>query len=336
MSYYSSRKNFQHNSATCTGILLANLGTPTAPTRAAVKQYLAEFLWDPRVVEIPRPIWWLILHGFILQTRPSRSAKLYKKIWLAEGSPLLVYSRELAITLEQTLAGANQNIYKVALGMRYGEPSIRNALQELREAGAEKIIVLPIYPQYAASTTGSIFDAVSKELQTWRYLPEIHFINGYADNSFYIKALVNHIQQHWQTHGKTQHLLFSFHGLPKKMLEQGDPYYCFCQKTARLVATQLNLASDDWSIAFQSRLGVAEWLKPYCAETLQAMPANNIKSVSVICPGFAVDCLETLEEIAITNRELFLQAGGERFDYIPALNASEQHVNMLVNLILQK
>ena len=314
------------------GVLLINLGTPGAPTAPALRRYLAEFLSDPRVIEIPSFIWKPLLHGIVLRVRPQRSAALYKKIWTDEGSPLLVYSQKLTTALQKELS--EQNI-KIALGMRYGNPSIAQGLEQLKEAGCEKIIVLPLYPQYSAATTGTAFDAIAKTLQKWRIVPELYFINQYFDQPNYINAIVESIRQHWQQQGKQSFLLFSFHGLPKRCSQLGDPYEQQCRLTARLITEQLNLAPEQWQVAFQSRFGRAEWLQPYCDATLRELPKRGIDAVDVICPGFAVDCLETLEEINQQNREIFLQASGKSFNYIPALNATPQQIKVLRALVLQ-
>jgi len=312
------------------GILITNLGTPDAPTTSALRRYLNEFLGDPRVVEIPRPLWWLILHGIVLRIRPKRSAALYQKIWTAEGSPLLLNSQNLVKALQQLLPAED---FKVVLGMRYGQPSIKEALSVLRQSGCERIIILPLFPQYSAATTASTFDAIADALKTWRVIPELKMITHYFANAFYISALVESIKQHWQLHGEQDLLLFSFHGLPQRCIDLGDPYQQQCLTTAQLVAEHLQLPQAKWSVVFQSRFGYAQWLKPYCADTLQTLPGKGIKSVSVICPGFAVDCLETLEEINQLNRELFLKAGGEKFFYIPALNDSVVQVDLLAEII---
>lgn len=314
------------------GVLVTNLGTPTAPTTAAVRTYLAEFLSDSRVVEIPRPLWWLILHGIVLRIRPKRSAALYQKIWTPEGSPLLVNSQKLVNALQQKFVIENNNSIKIVLGMRYGQPSIEQALQTLQQANCNKILVLPLFPQYSAATTASVFDAVAKVFRKWRALPELKMLTQYYKHPAYIAAIADSIQQHWQQHGQ-QHLLFSFHGLPQRCVELGDPYQQQCLATAQLVVEQLQLPQEKYSVVFQSRFGRAQWLQPYCDKTLQAMPAQGIKNVSVICPGFAVDCLETLEEINQLNREIFLNAGGEIFHYIPALNDSAMQANLLKAII---
>ncbi|MBK7984119.1 MAG: ferrochelatase [Candidatus Competibacteraceae bacterium] len=323
---------FTHDRAACTGVLLANLGTPDAATPEALRRYLAEFLWDARVVEIPRLPWWLILHGVILRLRPARSARKYQAIWTPDGSPLLAISQRQKAAITTALAERCSGPARVALGMRYGNPSIAAALAELRAAGAQRLLVLPLYPQYSAATTASTFDAVAAELRTWRWLPELRFINHYHDEPGYLDALADNIRA---ARGEQpgERLLFSFHGLPKRNLLAGDPYHCHCQKTARLLAERLGLAAEQWAIAFQSRFGRAEWLQPYTSALLADWAEAGIKRVDVACPGFAADCLETLEEIAIENRRTFLNAGGERFRYLPALNDSPAHIEFLAELI---
>jgi protoporphyrin/coproporphyrin ferrochelatase len=308
---------------TSTGILLTNIGSPDAPTPSAVRAYLKKFLTDKRVVEIPRWIWYPILYGIILPFRSRSSAKLYQKIWLPEGSPLTLYSQSLAEKLQLEL-----NI-PVAFGTHYGKPSIKEALEILREKNVEKIISLPLYPQYSATTTAAAFDMITQVLSSWRKLPAINFLNDYADHPHYIAALCQAIQQAWQTQGKPQHLLFSFHGIPQRCDQLGDPYAQRCNLTARLIAEKLHLTREMWSIAFQSRLGRAKWLSPYTDNILKELPTKGIKDLHVISPGFAVDCLETLEELAIRGKEQFLKAGGHHFHYIPALNDSASHVQVL-------
>lgn len=327
-------ENFEHGQEPATGILLANLGTPDAPTPKALRRYLGEFLWDPRVIEIPRPLWWLILHGIILRVRPAQSARKYRKIWTEQGAPLLTISRRQAQAVALRLEQACDGPVRVALGMRYGNPSIACALRELRDAGIRRLLVLPLYPQYSAATTASAFDAVSRELSTWRWVPELRMIGSYHDDPGYIQALTRTVLDAWALHGQADRLLFSFHGLPSRNLLAGDPYHCLCHKTARLVAESLGLELHRWAVSFQSRFGRAEWLKPYTSELLTEWGRAGVKSVQVICPGFAADCLETLEEIAMENRNCFLQAGGERFHYIPALNDQPRHIQALVELIL--
>ena len=323
---------FTHDQAACTGVLLVNLGTPDAATPAALRRYLAEFLWDARVVEIPRLPWWLILHGVILRLRPAQSARKYRAIWTPDGSPLLAISQRQQAAIMTALAERYSGPVRVALGMRYGNPSIAAALAELRDAGARRLLVLPLYPQYSAATTASTFDAVAAELRTWRWLPELRFINHYHDEPGYLDALADSIRAA-RREQPGERLLFSFHGLPKRNLLAGDPYHCHCQKTARLLAERLELPAEHWAIAFQSRFGRAEWLQPYTSALLADWAKAGVKSVDVVCPGFAADCLETLEEIAIENRRIFLDAGGERFRYLPALNDSPAHIGFLVELI---
>ncbi len=327
--------NYQHGVVESLGILLVNLGTPDAPTASAVRRYLKEFLSDPRVVEINRILWWLILNTLILPFRSFKSAKLYKKIWTTAGSPLRVtlleQAQELQTELQERLSGT---VYVIP-AMRYGLPSIAEGMAQLRELNARRILILPLYPQYSATTTASTFDAIAAVLKTWRWQPEFRFINQYADHPKYISAIAHSIKTMWEEKGQTQKLIFSFHGLPKRFLELGDPYYCFCQKTARLVAEALYLTPDQWMVTFQSRLGKAEWLKPYTMELMKELPAQNCKSITVVCPGFPADCLETLEEIDELNRNIFMQAGGEVYQYVPSLNALPMHIDLLADLAEQ-
>lgn len=325
--------NYTHGTPSATGILVTNLGTPDEPTPAALRRYLAEFLWDPRVVDMPRALWWLILHGFILRIRPRRSAHAYQKIWSAAGSPLRVISQHQAQSLQTRLHSLFPGPVTVALGMRYGNPSLESALQQLQNAHARRILIFPLYPQYSAATTAATFDAVSDVLKTWRWLPELRMITQYHDDPNYIEALANSIRENWSTRVPAQRLLFSFHGIPKRHLLLGDPYHCQCHKTARLVAERLGLAEDSWQVAFQSRFGREEWLKPYTDHTLHEWARAGIKSVDVVCPGFSSDCLETLEEIAILNRDLFLKEGGQDYHYLPALNERDDHITALAKLI---
>lgn len=311
------------------GVLLINLGTPSAPTPKAVRHYLAEFLSDKRVVELPAWLWQPLLKLVILPIRARRSAKLYQSIWMDEGSPLAVYTQRLAEKVQTNL----DDKYQVVLAMRYGKPSIQAGLEELLAAGVTSITVLPLYPQYSAATTGSCFDKISKFFQTSRVIPSLNFIASYFDQPLYIEALVNKIKEHRIEQVKNSYLLFSFHGLPQRCIELGDPYQQQCFMTAKLLAERLQLSMDDYQVVFQSRFGKAKWLQPYCDVVLQELPARGIKNVSVICPGFAVDCLETLEEISKRYQAVFLAAGGERFTYIPALNDSAAQVRLLLSLI---
>ncbi|MGM0476091.1 MAG: ferrochelatase [Pseudomonadota bacterium] len=315
------------------GVLITNLGTPDAPTPPALRRYLAEFLWDPRVVEIPRPIWWLILHGIILRTRPKRSAAAYASVWSEAGSPLLAIGRRQRRGLEERLEAALPGPVSVALGMRYGRPAIADALAELHAAGARRIVVLPLYPQYASATTGSTFDAVAAALSRQRWVPELRFVGSYHDDPGYIEALATSVREHWAKHGEAERLLLSFHGIPKAGRDAGDPYFCHCLKTGRLVAEALGLPSERWRVSFQSRFGKAEWIQPYTDATLKAWGAEGVGRVDVICPGFSADCLETLEEIGEENRAYFQEAGGGEFHYIPALNDRADHLDALSALI---
>ncbi len=335
MPTYRADPAYQHGDDDSLGILVVNLGTPDAPTTAAVRRYLAEFLWDPRIVELPRPLWWLILNGVILRVRPSRSASAYREIWTEEGSPLLVYCEALAAGIESQLRQRSSGNVHVALGMSYGNPSIAAALGELFSKGARRIVVLPLYPQYSGTTTGSVFDAVTSQLSERRWVPELRFINHYHDREAYITAVATSISEYWEGHGRGDKLMFSFHGVPRQTLLDGDPYHCHCLKTARLVTTRLGLGDDDWVLSFQSRVGRAEWLRPYTDETIQALGESGLGRLDVVCPGFSVDCLETLEEIAMQNAELFREAGGGQLHYIPSLNAREDHVSMLADLVAE-
>jgi ferrochelatase len=317
------------------GVLLTNLGTPTAPTPKAIRKYLAEFLADPRIVEIPPIVWLPILHGYILNTRPFVAAHAYKKIWTPQGSPLLVISKKQQQALQLELDNRLNEPVPIALGMRYGTPSIAAALTDLRKKKVNKILVLPLYPQYSAATTGSTFDAVARVFKTWRWIPEFRFIDQYAENEGYIAALAASIEAHWQQKKPGKKILFSFHGLPARTIALGDPYNALCHRTAQLVAEKLQIPTDYWQVVFQSRFGRAKWLQPYCEPTLIELAKQGCKTVDIICPGFAADCLETLEEINIRYRESFLAAGGEKFHYIPALNDTPHHIHALSNLIVQ-
>jgi len=321
-----------HDKKAKVGILLANLGTPDAPTASALRRYLREFLSDPRVVEIPRLIWLIILHGIILRVRPKKSAKLYESIWTPAGSPLLVISQQQKTAVAKVLAEKYGDDVTVELAMRYGKPSIGDALDKLQVSGVNKIIVLPLYPQYAGPTVGSTFDAVVNKIKSWRWIPSLSFISGYHDHDKYITALAQSVNRHIEKHGKPDKLVLSFHGMPKYFLEQGDPYYCFCAKTTRLLIAELAFSNDDFVMTFQSRFGKAEWLQPYTDETLIDLADKN-KHVAIISPAFSADCLETLEELEHENRDLFLGAGGEKYHYIPALNSDEMHIDAIVDLI---
>ncbi len=323
-----------HGSPARTAVLLVNLGTPDAPTPAALRRYLAEFLWDRRVVEIPRPLWWLILHGVILRTRPAKSAAKYAAIWSAQGSPLLHWSAHQATLLQAELEQRGHAVL-VRHAMRYGSPSLASVLDGLRADGATRVLVLPLYPQYAAATTASCFDAVASWAQQSRSLPELRFVNRYHDHPGYVAALAASVQDHWARQGRGEKLVMSFHGVPARSLALGDPYHCECHKTARLLAEALGIRRDDYIVTFQSRLGRAKWLEPYTEPTVQQLAASGVKHVDAICPGFASDNLETLEEIAMEAKDAFLDAGGERFNFIDCLNDRPDWINSLADLSLQ-
>jgi len=318
----------EHGSAARIGILVINLGTPDAPTPSAVRRYLREFLSDPRVVEIPRVLWWLILNGIILNVRPRQSAKKYALVWTPEGSPLKVHTEKQAQLLQQKLDPKSERIL-VRPAMRYGTPSIPQAITDLKAAGCDRILLLPLYPQYAASTTATALDAAFGFFARTRNVPELRAVRHFHDHSGYIRALANSIREAWAAGGRPHRLLMSFHGLPRYTLDRGDPYFCECQMTARLLAEELRLASDEWTITFQSRFGRTEWLQPYTAEVLARLPREGAGKVDVICPGFVSDCLETLEEIGIEGRATFLSAGGTQYRVIACLNERADWIDAL-------
>jgi protoporphyrin/coproporphyrin ferrochelatase len=331
---YFGQPDFQHGEVPAVGVLLSNLGTPDAPTAPALRRYLREFLLDPRVIEMNRALWWTILHTAILPFRPKVSAALYQKVWTAEGSPLLIIARRQAAAIGAVLAKEVGTPLRVAVGMRYGNPSIPAALRELAAQGCRRLLVLPLYPQYAAVTTGSTFDAVAAELAAWRWVPEVRTVHHYHDVPAYTDALAASIRAAWEQEAPAEKLLFSFHGIPERYFRAGDPYFCHCHKTARLAAERLGLPRERWEVSFQSLFGREEWLKPYSEQTIKAMARSGVKSLDVVCPGFSADCLETLEEIDGQNREFFLHAGGERYRYIPALNDRPDHVRALADVLL--
>lgn len=329
----SEKTNYKHGPQEKLGILLVNLGSPDAPKASAVRKYLAQFLADPRVVESNRFIWWLVLHGIILRIRPSRAAKSYKKVWTEDGSPLIHFTRLQTQAIQKKLEDRFRGHVIADMAMTYGNPSIKNGLEGLRKAGARRLLILPLYPQYSGTTTAAVFDQVTNVLQGWRWLPDLRMINQYHDHPKYITALANSIKAQWAKNKRSSLLLFSFHGIPQRYVNNGDPYFCHCQKTARLVAEELALKDNEWEVVFQSRFGREPWLQPYCSVTLQQLPTINIKSVDVICPGFAADCLETLEEIQMENKALFMEAGGESFNYIPCLNNNDDHMDALCEVL---
>lgn len=335
MSTYQSTPQFGHDLPQSTGILVVNLGTPQAPTTAAVRQFLRAFLSDPRVVEFPRFLWWLILNLFVLRFRPRRAALAYRKIWTDRGSPLLLHSRDIATKLQSRLSSQAGGPVFVELAMNYSEPSIDAAIDRLLANGARRVLTLPLYPQYSGTTTASVFDAIARKFGKLRWIPESRFINDYHDAPGYINALASSIRADWEMHGRGDKLLLSFHGLPKNMPLNGDPYHLQCQETARLLAAKLNLAADDWLISFQSRVGREEWLRPYTDDVVVSLGKQGVTRLDVVCPGFAADCLETLEEIAMQYAGLFVESGGEALHYIPALNATDHHIDFLAALTAQ-
>ncbi|MDK2125369.1 ferrochelatase [Parachitinimonas caeni] len=331
---YLPEPSFRHDATTGrVGILLINLGTPQAPTAAALRPYLRQFLSDPRVVEIPRLIWWPILNGFILTTRPAKSAAKYAQIWTKEGSPLAVYTQRQAKLLQGYLAELADQKLMVDYAMRYGSPSIEQKLQAMKAAGCDRILIVPLYPQYAASSSGSALDEVYRVLSHMRNPPEIRTIKHFHDHPAYINALAGQIRNHWQQHRRPDHLLMSFHGVPRYTLDKGDPYHCECHKTARLLAEALALPKGSWSLAFQSRFGRAEWLKPYVVDVLGDLGRKGTGTLDVVCPGFVSDCLETLEEIALEASKTFTEAGGKQFRYIPALNDQPNWIRALAQIV---
>ncbi|MGV2873258.1 ferrochelatase [Colwellia sp. E150_009] len=351
-SRFTARNNKHEGSQTNkkpvakTGVLLTNLGSPAAPTTGAVRKYLREFLSDPRVVEIPRLIWLSILYGIILVVRPKKSAKLYQSIWIDQGAPLLVISKDQQQKVSAKLQEKYGSDVIVDLAMRYGEPSIASVLRKFQQQGVDNIVVLPLYPQYAGPTTASTFDAVSKELKKWRYVPSLSFINSYHNNKGYINALANTVEEHIQKQGKPDKLVLSYHGMPELFYQWGDPYYDFCQVTTNLLkqellaraeqsvtTTKLSLTDEVFVMTFQSRFGKAEWLKPYTDETLASLAKAGHKHIAIMSPAFSADCLETLEELEHENREVFMQAGGQEYHYIPALNDRDDHIDAIVKML---
>jgi protoporphyrin/coproporphyrin ferrochelatase len=325
---------FRHDQPQRIGLLLINLGTPEAPTAPALRTYLREFLSDRRVVEIPRLLWWPILNGLILTTRPAKSAAKYASIWQAGGSPLKTHTENLTGQLQAELARRTDTPLVVSYAMRYGQPSVQSTIRALKEQGCDRILVMPLYPQYAASSAGTALDAVYRALLQTRAMPDIRTVRHYHDDPGYIGALKQSIECHWAEHGRADVLLMSFHGIPRRSLDLGDPYHCECLKTGRLLAESLGLAPEQYRVTFQSRFGKAEWLKPYTAATLEELGKKKIGRLDVVCPGFAADCLETLEEIALEGKASFLNAGGGEFRYIPALNSRPTWVAALADIAL--
>ncbi|GAB58639.1 ferrochelatase [Rheinheimera nanhaiensis] len=330
---YINTRDYDHKQADKIGILITNLGTPDAPTPTALKRYLKQFLSDPRVVEVPRLLWWLILNGVILRIRPRRSAKAYATVFTEQGSPLLFHTQAQRDAIDARLKQDGLKDVVVDFAMRYGNPSFDSVLETMLARGVRKLLVVPLYPQYSASTSASSFDELARNFMRRRWLPDLRFVSHYPDYPPFISAAADKIRQHWQQHGRADKLILSYHGIPKRYLLNGDPYHCECYKTSRLIAEQLGLGKDEYLTTFQSRFGREEWLKPYTDDTLKALPAQGVKSVQIFCPGFSADCLETIEEIGEENKEYFLQAGGTGYEYISALNAEPQHIDALCQLI---
>ncbi len=329
-----SESTFQHGTPLQTGILLVNLGTPDAPTAEALRPYLKEFLSNRRVIEIPKWIWWFILNGIILNTRPKKSAEKYAQVWLPEGSPLKVHTERQTQRLAQLLSERGHAELIVEYAMNIGSPSVGKVMTRMKEKGCERILVVPLFPQYAASSTGAAMDNVFTELMKMRNIPEVRFVKQYHDHQGYIAALAQNVRDYWDKNGKPDKLVMSFHGVPRASLDKGDPYHCFCQKTGRLVAETLSLNADEYQVCFQSRFGKAEWLQPYTAETLKQLGEAGTKRVDIICPGFVSDCLETLEEIAMEAKETFINAGGHDYHYIPCLNERSDWIQALSDITL--
>ncbi len=328
---YKSYENYKHGDERKIGVLLINLGTPDEPTTSSVRRYLSEFLSDPRIVEIPKIIWWLILNLIILNIRPKKSRDLYQKIWLKEGSPLLVISKNIVNKLKKPEYSFSQNSIVIDLAMRYGNPSIKKALESFKNENINRLVIIPMFPQYSAATTASIFDKISLELRSWRNIPDIRFLSSYHDNAHYINACAQKIKSSWEKKEKAKKLVFSFHGLPQINLHKGDPYHCYCHKTTRLIKEKYKFI--DIKTTFQSRFGPQEWLTPYTDKTLETLPSEGIKNLLVICPGFASDCVETLEEIDIQGKDSFISNGGKNFGLVPCLNDNTDHIKLFEQLL---
>ncbi len=334
MPYYLPEPSFRHDQPARVGVLLINLGTPEAPTAQAVRPYLKEFLWDRRVVEIPRPVWWLILNGVILNTRPGKSAEKYASIWRPEGSPLKHFTARQSVLLAEELARRLPEAPVVDYAMRYGKPSVAEKIAALRAQGVDRLLVLPLYPQYAASSSGSALDAVWQLMLRTRNPPELRALRHFHDHPAYIAALRQSIESYWAEHGRPDTLVMSFHGVPRRSLDLGDPYHCECRKTGRLLAESLGLSAEQYRVTFQSRFGRAEWLQPYTDKTLEELGRAKTRRVDIACPGFVADCLETLEEIAMEGKATFLNAGGGEFHHIPALNDRPVWIHALADVLL--
>jgi ferrochelatase len=314
------------------GVLVVNLGTPSSPSYFAVQRYLREFLGDRRVVNTSRLIWLPLLYGVVLPFRPIKTGRNYRKVWMHEGSPLAVYSKRLAEKVERQLQARFSDRVRVGLGMTYGKPSLADTIQSLVKQNVKRLLVLPLYPQYCSSTTGSVFDRTCRALLRDAWQPEMRFVGSYYDDPGYIDALTESIREHWAEVGERSHLLFSYHGIPAVYVTEGDPYQMQAEATTRLVVSRLGLEEDEYSHCYQSRFGSVVWLQPYTEDTLKALTQRGIRKVSVVSPSFAVDCLETLEEIAIEYRDKFREMGGERLTMVPALNDGDRHARMLADI----
>ncbi len=333
-NYFSGLAARRHGQADRIGVLVINLGTPDAPTPGAVRRYLREFLMDRRVIELPRWLWWMLLNFIILPIRGFRSAANYKKVWRSDGSPLMVYTRELSTAIAQKLS-AKSDAFCVEMAMNYGNPSIATGLDKLIQAGARRFVILPLYPQYSGTTTGSVFDRTAAAFSKLRWVGDVRFISQYYERPDYIEALASSVEKHWAEHGRGQQMLLSFHGIPERYFKNGDLYHCHCYGTARLLRERLNLSKEQCLVSFQSRVGKEKWLEPYTDATVKKLAESGIKTLDVLCPGFAVDCLETIEEISGENAEIFEHAGGQSLRYIEALNASAAHAELLHQLVLE-
>jgi len=332
MPRFQAEPAYTHGTPAKTAVLLANLGTPDAPTAPALRKYLKQFLSDRRLVEIPKPIWWLILNGIILNLRPKKSAHKYASIWTPQGSPLKIHTEAQTAALRAEFAARGLADVRIEYAMRYGAPGIDEVLDQLRADNCTRILVLPLYPQFAASTTASVFDEVARAIHRWRNQPALRLVRNYHDHPGYIAALAASIREHWAAHGEPDKLVMSFHGVPRFCLDKGDPYHCECHKTGRLLAEALGLPKERYLVTFQSRFGKAEWLKPYTQPTVEALAKSGVGRVDVVCPGFTSDCLETLEEIAMEVKAAFLQNGGREFHYIPCVNGRADWIAALADI----
>jgi ferrochelatase len=328
MKYYGTEHDTT-NSNSKIGVLLVNLGTPDRPVCPGLRKYLGEFLMDPRVIELPSLLRMILVKGIIVNFRSHKSAAIYREIWTDDGSPLLLNSLSLGAKTAEILG----EDFELEVAMRYGNPSVDEKVKALHQKGVRKIIVVPLYPQYSGATNGSTFDAIGKALSKQRWVPSLNFISDYYRYDSYIKAVGDSISEHWKKHGRNQKLVMSFHGVPQKYITKGDPYQSQCADSAQRIADYLKLEDDDWQLVFQSRFGAEEWLQPYCDKTLQSYPAQGIKSVDIVCPGFSADCLETLEEIEGENKEYFIEAGGENYSYIACLNDSDSHAQLMAEVV---